>query len=130
MKDNRIKIQINRPVSEVYAFTLDPKNTPSWIDGSAKEEASEWPPKVGTVYENTGKNGSILTFIMTELVLNDHFSMKDEVGNYHCIFSFRELENNTSEFEWHEWMENGELENPMTMEVLEKLKSVLEHPQS
>ncbi len=41
VKDNRIKIQINRPVSEVYAFTLDPKNTPSWIDDSAHEETSE-----------------------------------------------------------------------------------------
>lgn len=129
MKDNRINIQINRSVSEVYVFTLDPKNTPSWIDDSAKEETSEWPPKEGTVYKNTGKNGSVLTFIMTEVVPNDYFSMTDEDKNYHCTFSFRDLGNNSSEFEWYEWMESGELEYPMTKEVLEKLKKVLENPQ-
>ena len=127
MKDNRIKIQINRPVEDVYAFTLDPKNTPSWINDSAREEASEWPPREGTVYKNTGKNGVVITFIMTEIVPNDHFSMKDEDNNYHCTFSFRDLGNNSSEFEWHEWMESRELEYPMTKEVLEKLKSVLEN---
>lgn len=130
MRDNKLTIQINKPIAEVFAFTLDPKNTPRWIDDSSREETNEWPPKPGTIYKNTGKNGVVLTFIMTEIVPNDHFSMKDEDNNYHCIFSFRNLGNNSSEFEWHEWMETGELELPMTQDVLEKLKSVLENRQS
>lgn len=67
MKDNKLTIMINKPVAEVYAFTLDPKNTPSWIDGSAHEEINEWPPKEGTIYRNTGKNGTVLEFIMKTL---------------------------------------------------------------
>lgn len=125
MKDNKLTIQINKPVTEVYAFTLDPKNTPRWIDDSSREETNEWPPKVGTIYKNTGKNGAVLTFIMTEIVPNDHFALVGDDRNYHCKYTFRDLGNNT-ELEYHEWMDSGELEVPMTQDVLEKLKTVLE----
>jgi len=129
VKDNKLKIQINKPVAEVFAFTLDPKNTPSWIDDSSREETNEWPPKEGTVYKNTGKNGVVLTFIMTEIVLNDHFALVGDDKNYHCKYTFIDLGNNNTKLEYYEWMETGELEVPFTQDILEKLKTVLENPQ-
>lgn len=129
MRDNKLTIQINKPVEEVFAFTLDPKNTPRWIDDSAKEETSEWPVKPGTIYKNTGKNGVVLTFIMRELVPNDYFELTSDDGKYHCRYTFRDLGNNTTEYEYHEWQDDGELEYVMSREVIEKLKTVLENPQ-
>ena len=126
MKENKLTIQINKPVSEVFAFTINPKNTPKWIESCDKEETSEWPVKVGTVYTNTIKKGEVFKFTMTELVENDHFSMLGSDNNYHCRYTYRDLGNNTSELEYYEWMDHGELEGPFTQDILEKLKSVME----
>ena len=49
MKENRISIIINKPVQEVFTFTIDPNNTPKWIDGIKEEQISEQPVKIGTI---------------------------------------------------------------------------------
>ena len=125
MKENKLTIQINKPLAEVFAFTIDPKNTPKWIDDSEKEETSRWPVGAGTVYTNTGKNGVVLTFKMLEFVPNDHFLMLGDDG-YHCRYTYRDLGDNTTELEYHEWMDSAELEFPFTQEILQKLKKVIE----
>jgi len=127
MKDNKLNIVINKPAAIIYNFTLDPKNTPSWVDDSAKEETSEWPVKVGTIYKNTGHNGVVLTFIMREMVPNDYFELSSDDGHYHCRYTFKDLGNNTTEYEYHEWQDDHDLDFIMSIEVLEKLKSVLEN---
>lgn len=126
MKDNRLTVDINRTVSDVFNFTIDPKNTPKWIEASEKEETSEWPVKVGTVYTNTGKSGQAFEFKMTDIVPNKSFELIGSDNNYHCRYTFRDLGDNKTEFEYYEWMEDGELEAPFTQDVLGKLKSVME----
>ena len=129
MRDNKLVIQIKRSVSEVFEFTTNPKNTPLWIDFVASEETSEWPVKVGTVYKNTNKKGEVFTFTMIDLKPNESFTMIGGDKNYHCKYTYRDLGNNNTEFEYYEWMETGELEVPFTQDILEKLKTVLENPQ-
>lgn len=126
MKENKLIIQINKPVAEVFAFTINPKNTPKWIEGSASEETSEWPVGVGTVYKNQSKSGEVYTFTMTEFTENDHFLMVGSDNNYHCRYTYRDLGNNSSELEYYEWMDSGDLEAPFTQDIFEKLKSVME----
>ena len=123
MQKNKLTIIINKPVKDVWDFTLNPKNTPKWILSCKKEIAHEWPVKVGTLYENTTKNGSVFKFKITELEPYDHFSLVGEDGVYNCRYSFKDLINST-EFEYLEWMDKGELEAPFVQEVLEKLKEV------
>ncbi len=54
MEANRIVVQINRPVGEVFEFTTNPKNTSVWIDSVEAEETNEWPVQSGTIYRNRG----------------------------------------------------------------------------
>jgi len=41
MKNKKIVIQINKPIDEVFSFTLNPKNTPLWVDSVVFEETNE-----------------------------------------------------------------------------------------
>ncbi len=129
MKDNKLTIQINKPVAEIFAFTIDPKNTPLWIDGVVRENTSNWPVKAGTVYKNQNKEGEWSIFTMVEFVKNDHFVLIGGDKNYHCRYSFRDLGNGSTEFEYREWVDSGELDGPFTQDILEKLKTTLENLQ-
>ena len=57
MRENKIAIKIKRPVSEVFDFTTNPRNTPKWIESIAEEKANELPIRVGTIYRNKNKDG-------------------------------------------------------------------------
>ena len=48
MKDEKLIIQINKSVQEVFAFTTNPKNTSKWADSIVTKQNSEWPVKLGT----------------------------------------------------------------------------------
>jgi hypothetical protein len=63
---------------------------------------------------------------MTKIEPLDHFDMLGENGNYHCRYTYTDLREGKSELEYFEWMDSGELEGPVTQEVLQKLKSVME----
>lgn len=128
MQENKLTVKINKSVSEVFEFTLNPKNTPLWIKYVDFETTSTWPVKVGTTYENHSKKGQVFTFRVTELVKDDHFEL-EEVGSpskYQCRYTFRKLSEDSTEFEYYEWVRSGELHFPFTQDILEKLKQVME----
>ena len=121
----RLSIQIEKPVSEIISFVLNPKNTPLWIDSIVKEETNEWPVKLGSIYRNQSQNGDWNEYTLAELKDNG-FTMVQKDGNYHVQYTLTPLSGNSTDFEYYEWVESGELENPFTIEILEKLKKVLE----
>ncbi|KKR80212.1 MAG: hypothetical protein UU73_C0005G0032 [Candidatus Daviesbacteria bacterium GW2011_GWA1_41_61] len=125
MKDKRLTIQIDKPVSEIISFVLNPKNTPLWIGSLVKEETSEWPVKVGSIYRNQSQNGTWNEYTLTELK-NNSFTMVQKDGNYHVKYTLTPISDNSTNFEYYEWMENGELQEPFTTDILEKLKQVIE----
>ena len=126
MKNKRLKIQINKPVSEILSFTLNPKNTPLWIESLVKEETNEWPVKVGTIYRNQNKSGKWNEYTLTELKDNE-FTMTQKDGNYHVRYTLTPVDDKTTEFEYYEWVDDGQLEEPFIQEILNKLKEVIEN---
>ena len=126
MKSCKLSIQINKPASVVFQFTLNPKNTPLWVDSIVKEEVSEIPTKIGTIYKNVNKDGIWSEYLVTQFEENRVFEFVSSDKNYHVKYTLTPLKTNSCELEYFEWVKNGELKSPFTIQILEKLKSALE----
>lgn len=59
MKENKLTIFINKPVKEVFEYSLESDNVPKWIDSIKKEIPIERPVKLGTKLKNIGVNNNI-----------------------------------------------------------------------
>jgi len=127
MKEKKITIIINKPIEEVFGFTLNPKNTPLWISSIKEEVTNEFPPKIGTLYKNRGDGPDWTIYKVTEFEQNKSFTLTKQDGNYSVRYTFKHIDDNTTEIEYFEWVNEGELEEPFTKEILEKLKSVMEN---
>lgn len=127
MKQNRLTIQIHKSASEIFAFTLNPSNTPKWISSIFEEKTNENPTKLGTIYENTGADNKWNTYAITEFEKNKLFTLTSGDKNYHCRYTFRPIDKNKTELEYCEWVDEGALDAPFTLKPLRKLKSVLEN---
>ena len=128
MKTHRLTIRINRPADEVFEFVTNPANTPKWIDFISQEETNEWPPKLGTIYKNQDRAGEWRDLEMTAFERDKMFVMSNHKTGYHVRYTLTQLGDGSTEIEYYEWMDNGELDEPFSLEPLEKLKSILEKP--
>jgi hypothetical protein len=126
MDENEISIEINCPVSEVFDFTVNPKNTPLWIDSIVEEQASEFPAQVGTEYKNVSRNGDWTQYKVTQLKQNKVFELKQKSGLYHVLYKYEALSESRTRFTYIEWVDSGDIEHPFTIAVLKKLKNVVE----
>ena len=126
MQENKIRIIINKPIEEVFEFTTNPKNTHLWIPSIDEEIAEEYPPKIGTQYKNRGNDSDWDFYKVVEFQNNRIFTLSDLEKNYHVKYTYRKIDNNQTEMEYFEWMTNGELSNPFTDDIIQKLKSVME----
>jgi len=126
MQENKIIIIINKPIEEVFEFTTNPKNTHLWIPSIAEEVAEEYPPQIGTQYKNRGNNSDWDFYKVVEFQKDKIFILSDLENNYHVKYAYRKFNYNQTEMEYFEWMEDGELSNPFTDDIIQKLKSVME----
>lgn len=125
MKDLTLKIKIAKPAEQVFSFTLDPRNTPKWVDSIVTENTNEWPPKLGTIYQNQDPAGTWREFVLTDYIPAKKFTLSKKDG-YNVRYTFMALNANESELEYYEWMDEGDLKDIFTVETLEKLKRIVE----
>ena len=127
MKDNRITVTISKPLEDVFAFTTNPQNTHQWIESLVKEEANNWPVKVGTVYRNQNHQGEWSKYRVTKFEKNARFELVSDDGNYHVRYTYRLTPSNATELEYYEWIDEGELEDPFEEKTMKTLKRILEN---
>ena len=126
MKENKLKIQINRDIKTVFDFTTDPSNTPKWIEHLVKEESSDFPPKLKSTYKNHNGNKIWDEYFVSDLKAKELFELTSKDGSYVVRYTYKQIKANVTELEYYEWMTNGNLTNPLKIEVLQKLKSILD----
>lgn len=126
MKELTLTIIIDAPISTVFAFTTNPANTHLWITGMLKEESNKFPANIGTVYRNTSDGSSWDEYVVVELEPNKLFTLKRNGSGYRVRYSYRTLSPNETELTYHEWMIDGDLNNPFNKKYLQKLKALIE----
>lgn len=123
MNENKLVITINKPLTEVFAFCITPPKAKLWVPGVINEATNEWPVKVGTVYTEYKDDNTSFNIIVTDYKENDYIEWKTEDGKYHVRYTFTPLDQNTTQLTY---VETGDVDEPFTQEVLEKLKQVIE----
>ena len=56
MRENKLTIFINKPIKEVFDYSLESNNVPKWITSIKEEIPEERPVKLGTQLRNIGIN--------------------------------------------------------------------------
>jgi hypothetical protein len=130
MKEIKQKVAIDQPAQKVFGFTINPANTPKWIDSIIKEQASESPAKLGTVFKNQDRNGNWSGYEITAYQQNVMFVMSKRNGDYHVKYKLKPLANNRCELEYSVWVDTGSLNERFTQDMLhnllQKLKDTIE----
>ncbi len=126
VKTNKVTILIQKPASDVFTFVITPPNSALWIPLIVKEEINEWPIQVGTEYTLTNSNGESFKAIVSAFKENKFIEWDSRGGIYHCRYTLTPINNNSTELEYYEWIDTGEIDKPFTTQVLTKLKSVIE----
>ena len=126
MNSNKLVVEIKKPVGEVFAYAIDPRNTHKWINFIVKEETNEWPVGIGSEYANQNQAGKWSGYKVTGFEKDKLFELTSKDGNYHVRYTFIPMDNKSCTLDYYEWVDNGELENPFLNSHLLKLKSLLE----
>ena len=126
MKENRLTIYIDKPIEEVFIYSLESDNVPKWINSIEKEIPLERPVKLGTKLKNKGFNSSEWNeYEVIEFLPPKSFTLRKLNDDYFVKYTCTKKRTGTS-FEYYEWAENKNLDDIMEMGALELLKKLIE----
>lgn len=126
MKNLSLSIVIKKPIEEVFSYAIDSNNISKWYPSIKEEIPSEIPVKNGTIIKNRGEDLSKWNYyVVRDFIENKTFTLNQNGTSYHVKYTFSSVEDGTL-FEYFEWVDIGELEDPSSMENLISLKKNLE----
>ena len=126
MKENKLTIFIDKPVKEVFEYSLESNNVPKWINSIKEKIPEERPVKLGTKLRNIGVDSEEWNkYEMIDFQPPRTFTLKRLNGDYFVKYTCTEKDNGT-EFEYFEWAEYRELDGLMEISALELLKELIE----
>ena len=122
MTENKVTVQIQKTLPEVFEFTINPINTHKWVNGIKSESRDSEEISIGTKYINdTG------SYVVSAYEENKLFELTSNNLPYKCWYTYRYINDNTTEMTYTEKMTDGsELSDPFTQDTLNKLKEVME----
>ena len=121
MKTNQIRIIIDAPAQSVFEFTVEPQNTPKWIDGVDDEQVNTDQIDLGTIYSNSYGDLEV-----TDYERNKFFELTNQETGYVCSYSYRAVDEEQTELTYFEYMTDGsELDEPMDEKNFETLQALL-----
>jgi uncharacterized protein YndB with AHSA1/START domain len=126
MSENKITVVINKPINEVFEFTTNPKNTHLWVPFISEEISNEYPPKIGTIYRSCRENDSWSEMKVVEFDNNKKFVISDLDENLFVKYVYHDLNENSTKLEYSDWMIDKDFHSPITKDVLEDLKKIME----
>jgi Polyketide cyclase / dehydrase and lipid transport len=126
MRQLILSILIDCRIDQVFDYLIDPSHSPEWILDFKEESASPWPPRVGTVYEHVARDGRRSEYRVESFKPPRHFGLAAELSSYHVEYMLSAPTATTTKLVYHEWVADGELEEPFTIEPLERLRKILE----
>ncbi len=119
---HEIRITIAKPQDEVFEYTLEPNNTPKWCSAIEHESVDTKQIGVGTKYTNNFGELEV-----TDYEKNVYFELSETDTEYQCSYSFRKVDENTTEIIYFEQMLDGStLVSPMKEKSFKKLQEILE----
>ena len=126
MRENKVTVVINKSIDEVFEFTTNPQNTHLWVSFISQETSSEYPPNIGTIYRSCRENGSWSEMKVVEFESNKKFVICDLDENLYVKYMYCELGVKRTQLEYSDWMIDKEFNSPITKDVLNILKKVME----
>lgn len=121
MKEITETITINVPARELFDFTLNPENTPKWVGGVVYEEASEYPPQVGTIYRNKSDDGTWIELEVVALKVGSMFEMRKVGDNHRVRYTFRSVGDSQCELEYRVVVDGGEISQRFSRENIQSI---------
>lgn len=94
--ENIIVLNISKPIDLVFAFTINPQNTPRWMPHILEETADPYPTRIGTIYSQIVKqDGGIATsnYKVSQYKENELFeieSIEDSPFPVTAIYTYKE----------------------------------------
>ncbi len=126
MKENRLTIYIDKPIEEVFIYSLESDNVPKWINSIEKEIPLERPVKLGTILKNKGINSNEWNeYEVIEFLPPKTFTLRKLNDDYFVKYTCTKKDSGTN-FEYYEWAVNKNLDDIMGIDALEILKKLIE----
>jgi uncharacterized protein YndB with AHSA1/START domain len=126
MKQNILTIIINLPIEAVFDYTTNPDNTHKWLKSLKQEKVDSYPIKIGTIYSNTSDGENWSSYTVTHYEKNKLFEIKENNGTYSVKYIYEVISPEQTKLIYDEWDNENGLSSPLSQDVLEHLKKIME----